>query len=119
MSDHIDTLDNLNKQISLKEKLISAHSTINKSLPFITRIAIAIYDPQTRLLKTFIHSSGEDNPLEHYQASLDDAPSLQKIIDKGLPRVINKPLTYNDNSHEYQTYRTGWLCLQLHHADIE
>lgn len=106
MSDHIDTLGDLNKQGSLKEKLVSAHRTINNSLPFISRIAIAIYDPQTRILKTFIHSSDKENPLEHYQVSLDDAPSLKKIIDKGLPRVINKPMTYNDDSHEH-TKRIG------------
>ena len=106
MPTHIDTLGDLNKQVSLKEKLMSAHRTINQSLPFISRVAIAIYDPQTRILKTFIHSSDKENPLEHYEASLDDAPSLKNIIEKGLPRVINKPLTFNDESHEH-TRRIG------------
>ena len=52
MPDHIDALHNLNKHIPLKEKLTSAHQTIKKSLPFITRIAVTLYDPETRILKT-------------------------------------------------------------------
>jgi HD-GYP domain-containing protein (c-di-GMP phosphodiesterase class II) len=101
MSDHIDTLDDLNKHIPLKEKLISAHKVIIKSLPFIARIAIAIYDPETRVLKTFVHSSGDDNPLENYQALIDDAPSLKQILAKGQPRVINNLLTFENSNKEH------------------
>ncbi len=106
MFDHIDSLEDLNKHLPLKAKLFSAHQAIKKSLPFIARIAIAIYDPETRVLKTFIHSSGDDNPLEHYQTSLDDAPSLKNILDKGLPRVINNLLTFDKSTKEH-TKRIG------------
>ncbi len=106
MSDHIDSLDDLNRHIPLKEKLISAHKAIKKSLPFVVRIAVAIYDPETRILKTFIHSSESENPLENYQALIDDAPSLKNIIEKGLPRVINNMVTIDDGSKEH-TRRIG------------
>ena len=106
MIEHIDTLDSLNKHAPIKDKLVSAHMTIKKSLPFIARIAIALYDPKTRVLKTFLHSSEDDNPLENYQALIDDAPSLKKILDKGLPRVINNMLTFDDGSKEH-TRRIG------------
>lgn len=106
MIEHIDTLDSLNKHAPIKDKLVSAHMTIKKSLPFIARIAIALYDPETRVLKTFLHSSEDDNPLENYQALIDDAPSLKKILDKGLPRVINNMLTFDDGSKEH-TRRIG------------
>lgn len=101
MPDHVDTLDDLNKHIPLKDKLISAHRVIKKSLPFIARVAIAIYDPETRVLKTFVHSSGEDNPLENYQALIDDAPSLKQVLAKGQPRVINNLLTFENSSKEH------------------
>ena len=106
MSDHVDTLESLNKHMPLKEKLISAHQVIKKSLPFIARIAITIYDPHTRVLKTFIHSSDNESPLTNYQVLLDDAPSLKDILDKGLPRVINNLLTIDDASKEH-TKRIG------------
>ena len=101
MFEHIDTLEDLNKHIPLKDKLISAHNAVKKSLPFISRIAVAIYDPETRVLRTFIHSSEDDNPLEHYQTLLDDAPSLKNILDKGLPRVINNLLTFDHGTQEH------------------
>ena len=101
MPDHIDTLYDLNKHIPLKEKLISAHQVIKNSMPFIARIAIALYDPESRVLKTFIHSSEDESPLENYQALIDDAPSLKRILDKGQPRVINNLLTFDKSGKEH------------------
>jgi len=109
---HNDTLSFLNQKDSLKNKLISAHHAVQNKLPFITRIAIALYDPATRLLKTFLHSSGEDNPLEHYQALIDNAPSLKQILDKGKPRVINNMLTFEDSdkTHVRRLGRQGYMA---------
>jgi len=101
MTEHRDALERLNEQISLREKLIVAHQSVSEQFPFVARIAVAIYDPETSLLKTYLHSSGEDNPLENYQALLDNAPSLKKIIDKGLPRVVNNLLTFEGSEHEH------------------
>ena len=101
MSDHIDSLGDLNKHLPLKQKLVSAHRVIRERMPFIARIAIALYDPETRILKTFIHSSGDDNPLDNYQALIDEAPSLKRILDQGQPRVINNMLTFADSSKEH------------------
>ena len=112
MSDHIDTLEDLNKHIPLKQKLVSAHQVIKKSLPFIARIAIAIYDPESRVLKTFIHSSEDMNPLDHYKAVIDDAPSLKRILDEGRPRVINNLLTFDrsDKEHNIRLGRAGYAA---------
>ncbi len=112
MSDHIDSLDDLNRHVPLKQKLISAHEVIRSSMPFIARIAIAIYDPETRILKTFIHSSGEESPLEHYQALIDEAPSLKNILDEGRPRVINNMLTFDksDKEHSRRLGRAGYAA---------
>ena len=106
MTDHHDALEQLNKHIPLQEKLIVAHKSVNEQFPFIARIAIAINDAETSILKTYLHSSGEDHPLENYQASLDDAPSLKAILEKGLPRVVNNLLTFEDSEHEH-TRRIG------------
>ncbi len=106
MFNHHDLLEDLNKQLPLKDKLISAHKSIQQKFPFIARIAIALYDPETRVLKTYLDSSGEDKPLLHYQSSLENAPSLQEILDKGLPRVINNLVTFEKGAHEH-TQRIG------------
>lgn len=108
MTEHHDILEDLNKHISLRDKLIAAHKSVIEFFPFIARIAIAIYDPDTDLLKTYLHSSGDDNPMDHYQTLLDNAPSLKEIIKKGLPRVVNNLLTFEDGQHEHEhTKRIG------------
>jgi HD-GYP domain-containing protein (c-di-GMP phosphodiesterase class II) len=106
MTEHQDTLEELNKHIPLRDKLVATHQSINNQFPFIVRIAVALYEPETGILKTYVHSSGDDNPLEHYQSSLDDAPSLKEILNKGLPRVINNMVTFDDGKSEH-TKRIG------------
>jgi HD-GYP domain-containing protein (c-di-GMP phosphodiesterase class II) len=106
MFEHHDALEELNQPISLRDKLIAAHKSAREIFPFITRIAIALYDPETKILKTFLHSSGDENPLEHYQVSIDNAPSLKEILDKRLPRIINNQFTVEHGEHEH-TQRIG------------
>jgi len=101
MSEHKNALDKLYQYLPLRDKLIATHQSISENFAFIARIAIAIYDPETSVLKTYLHSSGEDNPLEHYQALLDDAPSLKQILINGKPRVINNMLTFEESEHEH------------------
>ncbi len=101
MEKHQDILAKLNQRAPLREKLIAAHQSINEIFPFIARIAITIYDPDTNMLKTYLHSSGDDRPLDNYQAILDDAPSLKAILDEGRPRVINNMLTFEEGEHEH------------------
>jgi len=106
MPEHRDTLEELNKNRPLKEKLVVAHHSIKAIFPFIARIAVAIYDPKTTMLKTYLHSSGDDNPLDHYQTKLEDAPSLKQILERGLPRVANNMLTFENGQNEH-TKRIG------------
>jgi HD-GYP domain-containing protein (c-di-GMP phosphodiesterase class II) len=103
---HRDMLEMLNQDLPLKEKLVSAHDAVKIQFPFIQRIAIALYDNDTSMLKTYIHSSNEDNPLDNYETHIDNAPSLKTILDKGLPRVINKMVTMETSKNEH-TKRIG------------
>ena len=106
MFKHKDTLDSLNKQSSLKDKLVSAHETIQKKFSFIARIAVTLYDPETKVLKTYLHSSGDDNPIQNYQALLDETHSLKQILEKGRPRVVNNLVTFDNGNNEH-TQRIG------------
>jgi HD-GYP domain-containing protein (c-di-GMP phosphodiesterase class II) len=89
MFDHEDQLNPLDRNIGLAKKLEYIHAALKERFPFISRIAAAIYDPETDLLKTFVHSSGGDQPLSHYQAKLGESQSLREILEKGRPRVVN------------------------------
>ena len=48
--DHSDNLDFLNRNAPLREKLIATHRTVQQELPFIARIALTLYDTETRVL---------------------------------------------------------------------
>lgn len=106
METHEDTLKALNRNLPLLDKLAQTHRVVQKQLPFVARIAIALYDPKTNLLKTYLHSSGQDDPLSHYHASLSEAPSLADMLREGCPRVINNMLTFESGKHEH-TRRIG------------
>ena len=108
MTEHNDVLEQLNNQIPLQEKLVVAHNSLSELFPFIARIAIAIYDTETGILKTYLHSSGDDHPLENYQALLDDAPSLKSILEKGVPRVIN--CDFNRSTQHFILYTKKKEC---------
>lgn len=106
MSEHHDALEQLNKHLAMTDKLVAAHKSLTQIYPFVVRIAVTLYDPETTVLKTYIDSSGDESPLKHYQALIDDAPSLKKLLDQGVPRVINNMMTFNDDGHEH-TLRIG------------
>lgn len=106
MSDRHDTLESLNQSISLREKLLKTHDALKKYMPFIKRIAVAIYDPKTSLLKTFLHSSGEDDPLSNYQAPINEVPSLAEVMKDGHPRIIEN-LRLLERSQQEHTQRIG------------
>jgi HD-GYP domain-containing protein (c-di-GMP phosphodiesterase class II) len=101
MDQYQDTLRELNNNTTLSEKLKSTHTVLKNRYPFIDRIAIAIYDPKTDILKTFMHSSQDDHPLVRYQAKLSEAGSLQEILRTGDPRVVNDLAVFDKGQHEH------------------
>lgn len=86
---HRDALDTLNKHSSLSDKLVALHKLLKRRYPFIARIAVAVYDPKTDLLKTYVDSGTSAHPLRHYSAQLSEVPSLQDTVTRGRPRVVN------------------------------
>lgn len=89
MFEHQDVFAALNGKLPLPDKIEFVHGFLKNRFDFIDRIAVAIYEPKTDLLKTFLHSSDGDNPLSLYSAKLADSVSLQEILKLGRPRVVN------------------------------
>ncbi|MFW2439237.1 MAG: HD domain-containing phosphohydrolase [Arenicellales bacterium] len=119
-----DVLEPLNRQTSIRDKLVHCHKVVQQYCPDIARIAVTLYDPATAVLKTYVHSSGEDDPLSHYQTSLDEAPSLKAILDKGEPRIINNMLTFENGEHTHtkrigrQGYATSYTLPMFYNGDF-
>jgi HD-GYP domain-containing protein (c-di-GMP phosphodiesterase class II) len=114
MFKHQDPLSELNKNLSLNKKLKVIHSVIKKRFDFVDRISVALYDRNSKILKTFLASSGRDYPLELYDTELEKAPSLMEIYRTGTPRVINDLSVFQHGEHEHtkrildQGYRASY-----------
>ncbi len=111
MEEHRDILQSLNESGTLSDKLRTIHQRIRERHNFVDRIAVAMYDPKTDLLKTFLHSSGPDDPLSRYQAKLGESRSLQEIRETHRPRVINDmaALGPSDKEHTLRIAAHGYL----------
>ena len=124
MFEHKDELKALDSSQPLHEKLKIAHERVKQDYSFIARIAIALYDTQTRILKTFIHSSGGDQPLPHYQTLIDNAHSLTEILKIGRPRVVNNLVTFENSEKEHavrigrQGYRSSYTIPMFHNGEF-
>ncbi len=101
MFDYHDTLEELNKNIPLNNKLRYVHNVLKQHYDFIDRLSIAIHDPTTDKLKTFLHSSGRDEPLNHYQVKLAEAPSLLEILKQGKPRIVANVNIFQDSKRTH------------------
>ena len=121
---HQDRLTAVDDNIDLNKKIAYIHTTIKFQFPFIARIAAALYDPKTDLLKTFIHSSGTESPLMHYEAKLYETPSLIEILAKGRPRVVNDLSIFNHSEHEHAKrvgeagYHSSYTMPMNHHGGL-
>ncbi|MDP1559659.1 MAG: HD domain-containing protein [Nitrosomonas sp.] len=124
MFDHHDSLEDLNKHLPLKDKIVSAHRVITKKFSFVSRIAITLYDTETKVLSTYIDSSVKKKQLKHYKALLDSAPSLMEILEKGRPRVSNKLVVFDKNKKEHtkrierEGYAASYTMPMFHNGEF-
>lgn len=110
----------LDRNIPLEQKLRLIHEAIGNHSVLIHRVAVAMYDPDTDMLSTFLHSSGEDNPLFNYSVKLSEALSLKEIADHGVPRILNdlKVLEKGNSRHTQKVLAQGYqssLTYPLYH----
>jgi len=107
---YADSLEELNRKAPLVEKVRAIHRVVQERLGGIDRLAAAIYDPKTDLVKTFVDSSGADRPLHHYQAKLSESHSLNEVLRTGRPRIVNDLAVFAESAHQHtrQLARYGY-----------
>ncbi len=85
-----DSLSPLRKNVPLRDKIRYLHEVINQRHIEINRLAVAIYDEKTDLLKTFVHSSDHgEQALDNYESRLGESQTLSRIRDTGEARLVN------------------------------
>ena len=95
----------------LCERLKELHDEVKEWLPGINRIAVALYDRETDMLKTFISSTDDGNPLDHYQAELSKVRSLKEMSLSRTNRTINdiSVLASSGSEHTKKLLEKGYL----------
>ena len=107
---YVDNLSKLNKEGTAANKLTIIHEEIQRHMPFIERIAVAIYEKERDLLKTFICSDTNKKVLEFYQSKLSESQTLYDIAQSRLPRVINNLSIFenSDKKHSKNIAKRGY-----------
>lgn len=96
---------------SLGEKVLNMHNRIRDQIGDIGRIGIAIYDQESGVISTFIHSTDGTTPLEHYSTYLKDVPSLTEMARTGQSRIIDdlSALAGSNKTHTQKILAAGYL----------
>ncbi|MFN3812547.1 MAG: HD domain-containing phosphohydrolase [Roseateles asaccharophilus] len=92
----------------LGQRIQRLHHILRARYPFLNRIALALYDPESDLLKTFASSTQGGQTLSHYEAPLSGVPSLQRLRDLRQARVVDDIAA----SFTAPTLHTDWLKAQ-------
>ena len=87
MSSH--TISIQDEETSFGGRLQSLHDTIIERLPGISRIAVALYDSETDLLKTFINSTRQGLAIAGYEYPLAQSESLSQLKRESACRVVD------------------------------
>ena len=90
----------------LTSQLRVIHGLVRSRYPFVDRIALALYEPATDRLKTFISSNTDEVLLKRYEVELAQVPSLLTLVQERKSRVVN------DIQAEFRahTTHTDWLA---------
>lgn len=98
---HQDILAQLHESLPLSDKLRFLHQVIREDFPFIDRLAIALFDEKTNILKTYTHSTEGASPLAAYEVSLGAASSLREIMQRRRPRVVQDMSIFAQGTQEH------------------
>lgn len=92
----------------LAQRIQRLHNILRVRYPFLSRVALALYDPETDLLKTFASSTEGGQTLSHYEARLSEVPTLVELRDLRRARVVDD-IEVQFKAH---TLHTDWLKAQ-------
>ncbi len=97
-------------KLSIGERLCQIHEQIRTVHPALCRIAVAVYDRETDILKTFAHSTDGQSPISFYESPLNKAKSLLEIAKETEPRIIDDLSVFSsDNPHTAKLQQSGYL----------
>lgn len=112
------------KDDTLGLKISGIHAQIQHHVGNVGRIGVALYDADSDLLNTFVHTGDGPAPLERYQARLSDVPSLKALHESHISRTIDDLSTLSDSPSEHTRrildagYRSSYTCPLYAHGQL-
>jgi HD-GYP domain-containing protein (c-di-GMP phosphodiesterase class II) len=97
---------------NLSDQLKIVLGLISSRYPFIDRVAVALYDPATDLIKTFVSSNRDGSALQCYEVTLAEVPSLAEMARSRQRRLVGEI----DQTFLAQSEHTLWLKAQNYHS---
>jgi len=99
-----ETLPIATQARNFSERLEDLHVSLREDLAHIDRVAVALYSPATNMLRTFAHSTFGAAPLWHYEACLDDVPTLLELVRTRSPRLLHDLSVFADRNTRHSRY---------------
>jgi HD-GYP domain-containing protein (c-di-GMP phosphodiesterase class II) len=105
---------------TLNERVADIHRHVLEVAPSVVRVACALYDAETDLLKTFLGSTHVGELLTGYQARLSDSHSLDALAREGGARLWEDveerelPSTAHSEWLQRQGYRSSFTVPMRH-----
>ena len=84
-----DRLAGLSNAATFGERLEIVHAELRRRCQGVERLAVALHDRQTGVLKTFAASPAEESPLRNYEATMEDVRSLREVAASRRVRIVH------------------------------
>jgi hypothetical protein len=106
--DQATTVDRSKFTDTLNHHIADVHNRIRQEIPSIDRISFALYDSNSKLLKTYADSTLTGEPLMHYEFPLENIPSLKECADCKIDRLIHQ----TESGLKKSSGHSQWLAKQ-------
>jgi HD-GYP domain-containing protein (c-di-GMP phosphodiesterase class II) len=105
-------LDGWQEIATPREKIEYLHKAVRQHYSAIHRISISTYDAECDTLKTYVDSTDNGSPLNHYQITLSSVASLERLKRDKRSRIINdfSRLGPGHSPHSRQIREHGFLA---------
>lgn len=99
---------------ALNHRLRQLHQQLMEMTPDVDRVAVALYDPQVDLLKTFVNSTRTGEAISGYEFHLSKSQSLSHLAASRSTRVLdNIPAAVRGN-----TKHSAWLLKEGYRSSL-
>ena len=107
---HVDLDINAASYATLSDRIEALHGHVQALCPDIDRMAVALYDSQDDLLKTFINSTPEGRSLTSHEYRLADSQSLSALAqNRGVRHLTDIQRTLHaDTTHSAYVLQEGY-----------